>query len=179
MFRMYTVFVVLLSLAVMVSSCAVSEERSGPGADGIPQVIVGACAEDQPDCEDTLTDGDLPTGGEDPVAPSSDPSDGALSNGMIVGDGLTIPEAIEYEGSESIAVHGYIVRNSSTVQLCELLAESYPPQCGGASLTLVNVDTIDDMPLIEEGEVQWSPERVVLVGTLAGTELTIESTTSA
>jgi hypothetical protein len=178
MFRMSTWLLAMVSLAVLVSSCAVSEERSGPGADGIPEVLV-ACASDAPDCEDTLTEGDLPTGGDDPLAPSSEPDDGTLSGGMVVEGGISIAGALAYEGSEPVAVHGFIIRTSEIAQLCETLAESYPPQCAGASLTLVNADRTDDLPLLEEGDVQWSPDTVILVGTLAGDELTIESTTTA
>lgn len=177
MFRMSTWVLGVVCMMVVVSSCAVSEERSGPGADGIPEVQL-ACASDHPDCEDTVTEGVLPTGGDDPVDPSSSPDPGTLSGGMVVEGGISIAEAIAYEGTEPVAVHGYIVRTSETAQLCETLAESFPPQCGGASLTLVNADSTVDLVLIEEGDVQWSPETVILVGTLAGAELTIESTVS-
>ena len=178
MSRMSVWFITVVSVAIIASSCAVSEERSGPGADGIPEILV-ACAEDQPDCQDTLTTGDLPTGGDDPIAPSTQPNSDSVSDGMAVDGGLSVAEAIAYRGSETVAVDGYVVRTSEAAQLCETLAESYPPQCGGASLTLVNIDAIDDLPLLEEGDVQWSSDSVILVGTVAGTELTIETTASA
>jgi hypothetical protein len=178
MFRMSIWLIAVVAVAVIASSCAVSEERSGPGADGIPEVLL-ACAEDQPDCQDTLTTGGLPTGGDDPLTPSTEPDSRSVSDGMIVNDGLSVAEAIAHEGSEPVAVHGYVVRTSETAQLCEVLAESFPPQCGGASLVLVNADATDDLPLLEEGDVQWSPDIVILVGTVAGNELTIEATASA
>ena len=174
MSRTSTWLIAVVSVAVLASSCAVSEERSGPGADGIPNVQV-ACAEDQPDCQDTVSTDDIPTGGNDPLAPSTGPDNGSVSDGMIVDNGLTVPEAISYDGSAPVAVHGYIVRTSETAQLCEALAESFPPQCGGASLDLVNADATDDLPLLEEGDVQWSPDIVILIGTVTGTELTIDS----
>jgi|GEM_PF-1851283 len=178
MSRMSIWLIAVVSVAFIASSCAVSEERSGPGADGIPEILL-ACAEDQTDCQDTLTTGDLPTGGNDPLAPSTESDSRSVSDGMVVDDGLSIADAIAYEGSESVAVHGYLVRTSETAQLCEVLAESFPPQCGGASLALMNADDIVDLPLIEEGDVQWSPDRVILIGTVAGNELTIDTTASA
>lgn len=178
MFRRSTRLVALVSLVVIASSCAVSEERSGPGADGIPQVLVG-CAEDQPDCQDTLTTDDLSTGGNDPLAPPSDSSGGSASSGMVVDGGLSIVDAIAYEDSEPVAVQGYVVRTSDAAHLCELLAESFPPQCGGASLVLTNADATDGLPLLEEGDVQWSPDRVVLIGTVTGNQFTIDTTASA
>ena len=177
MLRMSVRLVALLAVILVASSCAVSEERSGPGADGIPEVFL-VCTDDQPDCQDTIATGDLPTGGDDPVAPTTGPGDGAASSGMIVDDGLSVSEAIAYEGSAPVAVHGYVVRTSTTAQLCEALAESFPPQCGGASLNLVNADSIDDVPLLEEGDVQWSPDIVILIGTVTGTELTIDITST-
>jgi len=175
MLRLSATLVGLLAVILVASSCgAVSEERSGPGADGIPDVVF-VCADNQPDCQDTITTGDLPTGGDDPVAPTTGPGEGAASNGMIVDDGLSVSEAITYEGSHAIAVHGYVVRTSESAQLCEALAESYPPQCGGANLILVNPNATDDLPLLEDGNVQWSPDIVILIGTVTGTELTIDT----
>jgi hypothetical protein len=177
MLRMSAKLVAVLAVILVASSCAVSEERSGPGADGIPDVIF-VCADNQPDCQDTITTGDLPTGGNDPVAPTTGSSDGAVSNGMIVDDGLSVSEAIAYEGSQPVAVHGYVVRTSESAQLCEALAESYPPQCGGANLILVNPNATDDLPLLEDGNVQWSPDIVILIGTVTGIELTIDTTST-
>ncbi len=97
---------------------------------------------------------------------------------MIVDDGLSISEAIAYEGSQPVAVHGYVVRTSESAQLCEDLAESSPPQCGGANLILVNPNETDDLPLREDGNVQWSPDTVILIGTVTGTELTIDTTST-
>ena len=178
MFRMSVRLIAAVSVVVIASSCAVSEERSGPGADGIPDVLL-ACAEDHPDCQDTLATGDLPTGGNDPLAPSTEPNDGSVSNGMVADDGLSVSEAISYKGSQPVAVHGYVVRTFEAAQLCEALAESYPPQCGGASLALVNPDATDGVPLVEDGEVQWSPDIVILIGTVTGNEFTIDTTASA
>ena len=167
--------VALMAVILVASSCAVSEERSGPGADGIPDVVF-VCADDQPDCQEAITTGGIPTGGDDPVAPTTGPGDGAASSGMTVDDGLSVSEAIAYEGSQPVAVHGHVVRTSESAQLCEVLAESYPPQCGGANLILVNPNATDDLTLLEDGDVQWSPDIVVLIGTVTGTELTIDIT---
>lgn len=167
--------VALMAVILVASSCAVSEERSGPGADGIPDVVF-VCADDQPDCQETIAAGDIPTGGDDPVAPTTSPGDGAASSGMIVDDGLSVSEAMAYEGSQPVAVHGYVVRTSESAQLCEALAESYPPQCGGANLILVNPNATDDLTLLEDGDVQWSPDIVVLIGTVTETDLTIDIT---
>jgi hypothetical protein len=159
----------VLAVVLIASSCAVSEERSGPGADGIPDVVV-ACIEDRPECQDTISTGDVPTGGNTPLGPSTEPE----PNGMVVDQGLSVSEAIAYDGLQPVAVHGFVVRTPDAAELCETLAESYPPQCGGASLTLANPVETDGLPLVEDGDVQWSPDIVTLIGTVAGSELTID-----
>lgn len=156
--------------ALALSSCAVSEERSGPGADGVPSVLV-TCAEEVPDCQDTLE-----TGGHDPLAPSTD-SDGLASGGMVV-DALSIADALSYKGSEPIAVAGFVVRTSESSRLCDALAESYPPQCAGKRIEITNPDATDAIQLVEEGNVQWSPERVTVIGTVASEGFTIDATST-
>lgn len=168
----------LLAMILIASSCAVSQERSGPGADGVPDVLV-ACAQDQPDCHDAPATADLPTGGNDPLAPAAEPNDGSVSSGIVADDGLSVSEAIAYEGPQPVAVHGYVVRSPDAAHLCEALAESYPPQCGGASLALVNTDATDGLPLVEDGDTQWSPDLVILIGTVTNNQLTINAATTA
>ena len=177
MFKMSARLLALLAVVLIASSCVASEERSGPGADGVPDVLV-ACAEDHPDCQDTPATGGLPTGGNDPLAPSTEPDDGLITSDMIADGGLSVSDAIEYEGAQPVAVHGYVVRTSDAAQLCEALAESYPPQCGGASLALANPDATDGLPLVEDGDVQWSPDIVILIGTVTGNELIIDTTSA-
>jgi hypothetical protein len=161
-------------VALVATSCAVTEERSGPGADGVPVVSV-ACIEDQPDCEDTIVVDQPETGGPTPTAPDSG---NATSSGFVVGSGLTISEALAYDGSEVIAVGGYVVTTEDGTLLCESLAESFPPQCGGESLTVLNPETLTSFVLIEEGGTQWSPEIVVVLGHVSGTDFTIASNVS-
>jgi hypothetical protein len=177
MFQKSARLLALIAVVLIASSCVASEERSGPGADGVPDVLV-ACAEDHPDCQDTLATGDLPTGGNDPVAPSTNPDDGSVSSGMVADGGLSASEAIGHSGSQPVAVHGYVIRTSDSAQLCEALAESYPPQCGGASLALTNPDATDGLPLVEDSDVQWSPDIVILIGTVKGNKLTIDTTSA-
>ena len=98
---------------------------------------------------------------------------------LIIPASVTVPDAIAYRGSEPVAVGGFVVVTSNGAHLCESLAESFPPQCGGARLVLVDGDALGDIVLIEEGDVQWSPGRVVLTGTVDGDELTVATTASA
>lgn len=172
--RTRNLLVLVLIGGVMATSCAaVREERGGPGADGVPSVQV-ACAEDEPDCQDTLVDSELPTGGDDPVAPPSDGSD-QLSGGMVVAP-LSISDAVDHDGSDVIAVTGYVVIDTGSARLCASLAESFPPQCGGDSVTITNPDATSRLPLVEEGSTQWSEEPVIVLGRMSGEGFTIDPT---
>jgi hypothetical protein len=154
-------------VAIIATSCAVTEEKSGPGADGVP-ILSTACVPDNSDCEDTFVVDDTPTGGPTPTAPD----DGA-SSGFVIGTGLTISEAVAYDGSEPVAVGGYVVTTSEGTLLCEALAESFPPQCGGERITVTNPETLTGFVLVEEGNTQWSPEIVVVIGNVDGVAFTV------
>ena len=156
-------------VAIIATSCAITEERSGPGADGDP-VVSAVCAPDHPDCVDTIVVDEPETGGPTPTAP-----DEPVSSGFVVGSGLTIDEAIAFEGDSPVAVGGYVVTNADGTLLCESLAESFPPQCGGTRVTVLNPETLIDLVLLEEAGTQWSPELVVVFGHVSGTDLTVAS----
>ncbi len=114
---------------------------------------------------------------EDPV-PDPKISDGGdtASGGLVVDGGLSIPEAIAYQGDQVVAVQGFVVRDGQTGALCELLAESYPPQCGGASLDIVNPEATSELVLVEAGGVQWSETYVTVFGRISDGRLTIDTT---
>ena len=114
---------------------------------------------------------------QDPVPDPTAPSDGdPASSGFVVDGGLTIPEAIAYEGDQVLAIKGFVVRDDQTDAFCELLAESYPPLCGGATLIIENPEATDSMVLQEAGGVQWSDEYVTLFGRISDGHLTIDTT---
>jgi hypothetical protein len=112
---------------------------------------------------------------EDPMAPDSVQAD---SSGFAVDGGLTVAEALAYEGTETIAVQGYLVVDGQTGLLCEVLAESYPPQCGGQSLAVTNPEAASGAVLVEEGEIQWSEQPLTLFGHVSNGQLTIDATTN-
>ena len=62
-----------------------------------------------------------------------------------------------------------VIDDGSGAQLCPIVLESYPPQCGGA----IPVDgwTWDALPLDQEGEVRWGFYAVY--GTYDGERLTV------
>jgi len=145
--------VAIAAVALATSACAVSSETSDPDA-GLPVVSV-VCAPEFSDCDDTVViDGD-------DLFPNDEPQDGvapsAGASGMLVGGGLTVAEALATDASGILAVQGW---------LCEALAESFPPQCGGANVGLGDLSGIDLGELQSNGDVTWSDDAVVVIGEL-------------
>jgi hypothetical protein len=154
--------VAIAAVALAASACAVSSETSDPNA-GLPVISV-VCAPDSPDCDDTVViDGD-------DLFPDDEPQDGvapsAGASGMLVGGGLTVAEALATNASGILAVQGFYVDDSSGPRLCEALAESFPPQCGGANVGLGDLSGIDLGELQSNGDVTWSDDVFVVIGEL-------------
>ena len=59
-------------------------------------------------------------------------------SGLIsgVGPGISIVEAFASNLEGPLLVNGHLHVQNDQVRLCELLAESFPPQCGGMSLVV-------------------------------------------
>lgn len=89
------------------------------------------------------------SGGDEPVSdlPASDaprpPTDGASAGVILViqegaiasGPGIGVNDAIGQAGGEPVLVNGALfIDPDGDVLLCEAIAESFPPQCGGARL---------------------------------------------
>jgi predicted secreted protein len=69
-------------------------------------------------------------------------------------------------------VVGYVVWNDDDARLCEVLMESFPPQCGGASVAIANPETLG-VEFEQEQSVRWTNDRVQVVGTFDGIQLTL------
>ena len=110
---------------------------------------------------------------EDPTAPGTDQT---ASGGFVVDGGLTIADALTYDGTEPIAVQGYVVITGQVAYLCEALAESFPPQCGGQHLSITNPAATSGLVLVEEADTQWSEHTVTVFGTITGDEFTLDNT---
>ncbi len=146
----------LASFALVVAACGGDSETteelpldSGSGGD---QPIASACLEGEPDCDDT-------PGGE----PTDLPPPG--DDGVV---GEPLPAAIQpsaaADTSGPVAVAGFVVAVGGEIRLCEALAESFPPQCGGASIPVTSLDQVDPDELQTEGDVTWTDFTVTIFG---------------
>jgi len=104
---------------------------------------------------------------EDPL-PSDDDSGAAGGTTTTV---HSVPEARAAATEGSLHVAGLLIDDGSGWRLCEQVLESYPPQCGGDTLSVQNLDP-SLFPLEEEGGVRWQ-DGATLVGELEGDTLTV------
>ena len=90
------------------------------------------------------------------------------SNGAAA-EPLSIADALEAEGE--VLVTGYLFVLDGSVVLAELVAESFPPQPGGATITVKGLD-VDALNLEEApggselATTKWSAESITLTGSL-------------
>ena len=115
----------------------------------------------------------------DAPATSGPSGTGAEADGILniargstaVGPGISIDEAIGGGGGEPLLINGALVVDpNGRVLLCDALAESFPPQCGGARLEVRGLD-LASLPDVQEANgVRWA-EQVQLLGTVTLVEL--------
>jgi hypothetical protein len=108
------------------------------------------------------------------------PAPAAISIDQLLAD---IPSA---DGT-SVAVNAFLLINDGSAQLCGIVLESYPPQCGGATIAVLGevpanvLDSLDgtDDPTLAQARWGW----VDVVGTVdaagaaGGPTITIDSIT--
>ena len=85
--------------------------------------------------------------------------------------GISVEQAVDAEGPA--VVNGSLLAQGEDVRLCAALAESFPPQCGGASITVVGLDLAQIDGLTTEGDVAWSDLPIRVEGVLGDGILTV------
>jgi hypothetical protein len=98
--------------------------------------------------------------GDEPVLVIADgaPGDGA---------GISVAEALTHGPTDDlVTVTGALfIDADGSVRLCDAIAESFPPQCGGERIVVEGLDLDDIDDIQEEGNVRWS-ESVTLFGSV-------------
>jgi hypothetical protein len=119
--------------------------------------------------------------GDNPSA-STSPNSTGTTVGTKTNVVLTVEQALAAEPGQTINVQGFVVATAEQTVLCSALAESYPPQAGGASLTVEGLDlgTLVGLSTTagQEGmaEVTWSDYWVTLTGVIKDGVLTVQAT---
>ena len=157
---------VLVALAMALAACGTGGTNDStselPVNDG-NGLTAGACLAGSEDCDDL---GVLPSGddeplfvGDEPVTPG--PGD---DDGLVLGGGMSIDEALANDIDGGFAIMGFYYDDGSGPLLCDALAESFPPQCGGPSIPLDNSVGVELDGLQTEQGVSWTDQPAVLVG---------------
>ena len=128
-------------------------------------ILVAACgggatgdgAEVPPVSEPSISDG-LPLADDDATFPAG------------MGPGISVAEALASTLDELLLVNGYVfVYADGSVVFADLIAESFPPQPGGATVTVEGLDVMQ-IPLTEgpvdaeNGIIAWTDIPVQLIG---------------
>lgn len=142
---------ILATAALVLAACA-SDGADGdvaglPVNDGeAPAIDQSTCLAGEPDCADD------PSNGDDVVELPAE-----------LGD-VTIADLLDGGPGGTVTVAGFIVATGDDVRLCEALAESFPPQCGGLSIPLEGFGETELGGLPSEGDVTWSDFPITLQG---------------
>lgn len=104
-----------------------------------------------------------------PAAPSAGAGDPVLviADGGISDPGMSVADALGHQATDDlVTVRGALfVDSDGAVRLCDAIAESFPPQCGGARIVVQGLNLDDIADLQTEGEVSWA-EGVTLFGSV-------------
>jgi hypothetical protein len=100
------------------------------------------------------------------TAPSGEPVL-VITDGAIEGPGISVAEALGHQATDDlVTVSGALfVDADGTVLLCDAIAESFPPQCGGERIRVTGLDLAAVPGLQTEGAVSWA-EGVTLLGSV-------------
>lgn len=99
--------------------------------------------------------------------------DEAAVTGTTGTTAVSIDEALASDSSEPLLVSGNLLVTADDVRLCSALAESFPPQCGGASLVVDGLDLATVDGLMTEGDVSWTDRPIELRGVVSDGTLTV------
>lgn len=148
-------------LVLILAACGGGDGASGSGlpADSDAPDVAGACLAEDPNCDDVGDpNADRPSDASDePITPSE-----SLSVAQVLAAGTI---------DGSFVVSGYLfVDADENVRLCDMVLESYPPQCGGDSIPVAG--DLSDIELTSDQGVSWSNDAVALEGTFDGTAFT-------
>ena len=129
----------LLVLLLTLAACTGSESVSTEaGADD-------ACLVGASECDDTASS-DLPA-----VEPER---------------GVSVTDATSQPIDGAFELRGFFFADDAGARMCETLRESFPPQCGGASIPVGDFEV--DLPLSSEAGVSWTDQVVYLEGEIVG-----------
>lgn len=110
--------------------------------------------------DDDTTDGAPSTEAPSTEAPAAPSSEGPGTDPAIVP--ITVEQLLARSSDTPVQVAGPLFVVDGAASLCTAIMESYPPQCGGPSAELTDLDPAA-ANLQTEGSVSWSESAVLEV----------------
>jgi hypothetical protein len=101
------------------------------------------------------------------------------TSGLGAGPGISIDDALASDSDEMLLVNGNLLAQDGEVRLCSALAESFPPQCGGASLVVEGLKLEQVDGLVGEGGVSWTDRPIQLLGVVGDGTMTVSENARA
>ncbi len=115
------------------------------------------------------------------VAATASCGDGVGGSGGAAGSAATGPtgpvsvaQASAFADGTAVQVRGFVVVEADDAVIADLLAESYPPQPGGATLRLVGVRLSELDGVRRTGRITWTEAPVVVTGVVAAGALSLD-----
>lgn len=86
----------------------------------------------------------------------------------------TVRQAAAAPAGSTVVVRGHLIATAGETYVAEMLAESYPPQPGGATLRIegINVSTLDGIE--QAGDTTWTSDQRTVSGRVEGGVLHVE-----
>lgn len=92
-----------------------------------------------------------------------------------IGPGISISEAKASGLEGPLLVNGFLLVTDGRPEICDSLAETSPPSCDGDRLQVQGLDTSALDGLQAQGNIQWSSDRMQLLGSVNGVSLVVSS----
>jgi len=106
---------------------------------------------------------------DEPLFIGNEPRDGidapVHSLDDTISQGFTVSDAITADSDGPLTVSGFYVSDGNQTMLCDALAESHPPQCGGSKVAF-DTSGIDLGLLQQANGTTWSDDMVTVLGEL-------------
>ncbi|MBK5266864.1 MAG: protease inhibitor I42 family protein [Acidimicrobiia bacterium] len=120
---------------------------------------------------------DAPWLSDDAAPPSTStataPTVTAVTSSTMIDSAVQVSSLFDGEGARLVRVSGFLLDDGASTRLCELLMESFPPQCGGAWVVIANPGSLD--PELREAQgIRWTDLPFVIDAQFDGDRLVLD-----
>lgn len=109
---------------------------------------------------------------DDGDAADPDTDAGTDTGDATNGEPMNVLDAASQPDGTRVTVTGVLIDDTGTLFIADALAESFPPQPGGATLEVVDMDISQFDSVAIEGPIQWRDEPATIIATIEDGKLT-------